>query len=358
MGERIVVTAAVSVAASVLLTAAVLTGACAPVDRGLIIPTGERPIAKPHAPDAAHTAPAFSSASEYVVAPGLRWLITLRPSRIATHLDGLGATFPNAQQRAAFEHSIGVELDAVADAAIAGFDYSTVYVVQTRRRLNAGRTSPLLRFNARNAGEPLTNDIAGTTLFTGVREELPHHYAQLDALTHLWSEGDPSSIKASILLGGGRLTQTRSALRGASLSLLPGHCRSSDIEVFVPGPIEKSIPASNSAPSAVLDLVLAGFIGFSVDGDTLHVNGCVVGDWGQEGQERVSALLLALQDHRFVSLLALTETEKQAAVQQVDDVVSFTYTWNATRTLFRLRSLLELRLDELIGRPTPAPLTQ
>lgn len=345
--------AAAFTSAVILATAGVFLLGCSSLERPLAVPTKEPVDATPAAAEGVPLEPALSSASEYIVAPGLRWLLTLRPSRVTAHLDALSVPFPDATRRAGFEHSLGVQLSELADAAIAGFDYSTVYAVQTRRPLDAKRTTPLSRFNTRNAFEPLVRNVLGTALYTGVREDVPQHYAQLDSLTHVWSEGDPSSIKASILLARRRLTTTPSALRGASLSLLPEHCHAPDVEFFVPGPIEETFETPSSTPSAVLGLILAGFVGFSFQDDTLHVNGCVVGDWGPEGQERVSALLTALREHSFVSLLGLTESETQPLVSQVNDVVAFSYTWNATRTLSRVRALLELRLDELIGSPTP-----
>jgi hypothetical protein len=351
LGDRVFTRSAVFASAVVLLTAGVFLSGCSPLERPLAVPTKESVDAKPAAAEAARLEPAWSSAADYIVAPGLRWLFTLRPDRLTAHLDALSVPFPDATRRAAFEHSLGVQLGELADAAIAGFDYSTVYAVQTRQPLDAKRTTPLSRFNARNAVEPLVRDVLGTALYTGVRQDMPQHYAQLDSLTHVWSEGDPSSIKASILLARGRLTKTPPALRGASLSLLPDHCHAADIEFFAAGPIEETLETPSSAPSAVLGLILAAFVGVSFQEDTLHVNGCVVGDWGPEGKERVSALLTALREHSFVSLLGLTESETQPLVSQVNDVVAFSYTWNATRTLSRIHALVELRLDELIGSP-------
>lgn len=326
------------------------------MERPRAVPTKESLDAKPTAADATGLGPALSSASDYIVAPGLRWLVTLRPSRVTAHLTALSIPFPDATRRAGFEHSLGVQLSELADAAIAGFDFSTVYSVQTRQPLDAKRATPLSRFNARNAVEPLVSDVLGTPLYTSVREGLPQHYAQLDSLTHIWSEGDPSPIKASILLARGRLTETPSALRGASLSLLPDHCHAADIEFFVPGPIDRSVETPSSTPSAVLSLILAAFVGISFHDDTLRVNGCVVGDWGPEGKERVSALLTTLVEHRFVSLLGLTESETQPLLSQANDIVAFSYTWNATRMLSRVHAIVELRLEELMGGPTHDPL--
>src|SRR5690606_16997153 len=102
----------------------------------------------------------------------------------------------------------------------AGFDYSTVYVARLLPSHSSEVNTALGRFAARLDEAPVSQAVVGRTLLSGVRAETPVHYVELDALTPAWSDGDPSPIKAAALASQGRLT-VPSALRGASLSLLP-----------------------------------------------------------------------------------------------------------------------------------------
>src|SRR5690606_32779482 len=84
------------------------------------------PVAEPRvqlATGAPDLPPAWPTADAYVVAPGLRWLLLLRPDSLAEKLALAGSAFPDATRRRAFERSTGLRLTDVTDVAIAGFDY-------------------------------------------------------------------------------------------------------------------------------------------------------------------------------------------------------------------------------------------
>ncbi len=300
-------------------------------------------------PEAHDLVPAWPNAEAHIVAPGLRWLILINPGVLARKLRVAGSEFPDAARRSAFEHSVGLRLTDVTNVAIAGFDYSTLYVARTTSATRVDSTQPLRRHRSRLNLSPVTQPVLGSELHSGVREDIPQHYAQLDSQTHAWSDGDPSPIKAAILMSRRRLTETKAALAGASLSLLPERCHGGDVRVYVPGPLHTGPETLNEDPSGVLSLILAASVGFTFDNDELQVSGCVVGDWEGDGSQRVQALLDALLQHRFTSLLALNDAERHTTVLQQDDVVTFGYTWRAVHTVTRLQALLELELDTLLG---------
>ncbi len=300
-------------------------------------------------PEAQNLAPLLPNAAAYIVAPGLRWLILLNAGALARKLRVAGSAFPDAARRSAFEHSVGLRLTDLTHVAIAGFDYSTLYVARTTSVTRADSAQPLRRHRLRLHQPPITQPILGSALHSGIRDDIPQHYAQLDSRTHAWSDGDPSPIKAALLMGRGRLTETKAALEGASLSLLAERCHGGDLRVYVPGPLPTGPETLNEAPSGVLSLILAASVGFTFDNNELQVSGCVVGDWEEDGGQRVQALLDSLHQHRFTSLLALNDAERYATVLQQDNVVTFGYTWRAAHTVTRLQALLDLKLDALLG---------
>lgn len=287
----------------------------------------------------------FATAQDYVIAPGLRWLIVANPSALLPKLEALSPTFLPLQRRAAFDYATGVNLNTTSSVAFAGYDYSTMYVARTTS--SADTELPLARFRAHLIDSPMRRDVLGLALYSGIRDETPEHYAKLDAYTHAWAEGDPSTLKAAMLRAQKRLTKTQPALTGASLSLLPTDCPAGDVTIYVPGPLPSA--AIGSLPSGVLSRLLAASFGITLTGDTLQINGCIVGDWEADGKERVESLLGAVEKHRFTSLLELSAAERTASVYQSGAAVRFSYALHAAHTLQRIHAILELDLEALFN---------
>jgi hypothetical protein len=326
--------------------------ACSSAHPAPATPNGEAAGSEFTAPAAGAPPATFDAAHEYVVAPGLRWLVVAKPSALVPKLEALFPTFLPLQRRAAFDCATGVTLETTASAAIAGYDYSTLYVARTRSA--AAAELPLTRFRAHLTDLPLRRDVLGLALYSGIRDETPEHYAKLDAYTHAWAEGDPSTLKAAMLRAQKRLTETRPALTGASLSLLPSECHTGDLTVYVAGPLSPTSVAN--LPSAVLGRLLAASLGITLGTDAMQINGCIVGDWEDDGKQRVESLLAAIENHRFTSLLELTDEERSAIVHQADATVHFSYTLRASHALQRIHAILELDLDALLrGPPINAP---
>lgn len=292
---------------------------------------------------AAQLAAPFAAAHEYVMAPGLRWLVVTNPSNLLPKLEAISPTFLPLQRRAAFDYATGVNLRATSSVALAGYDYSTLYVARTTSEPEL----PLTRFRAHLVDSPVRRDVLGLALYSGIRQETPEHYAKLDVYTHAWAEGAPIPLKATMLRAQKRLTETQPALTGASLSLLPKECHLGDLTAYLAGPLPSTSLAN--LPSAVLSRLLAASFGITLGGDAIQINGCIVGDWEDDGKQRVELLLGALESHRFTSLLELTQAERTAAVHQTDSTVHFSYTLRATPTLQRVQAILELDLDALFN---------
>lgn len=305
-----------------------------------------RPDPAPGSPE--RLPPAFARPDEYVVAAGLRWLVTLRPAPLLRALADAASPFPAPTRLAAFEHSIGLSARSLELAAIAGYDYATSYVARVETSAALADAAP--RFRVRLNDAALVSKALLLDVLSGVRDGVPQHFARLDGRTAAWTEGDVRPLQASALLAQHRLTAP-SARAGASLGLLPDDCHVGDLVTYVPGPIELSPESANLAPSAVLSRVLAASVAGRLSANTLHVEGCVVGDWEQDGLARVQALLDALLSHRFVSLLDLSEDERRATLHQDGATVRFAYAWRAAPVLTQLQALLELDTTRLLGPP-------
>lgn len=321
-----------------------------------------------HSPDTAtvDSAPAYGSAlapglpyvTDVVVAAGLRWLVTFAPSTLLSKIAATGAELVAPSGLAAFEHSLGIHARSLSEVAIAGFDYSTLYVARVSPAQANELRAASTRFGTWLDEVPVNQDVLTLRLSSGVRAGAPWHFMQLDPTTAGWSEGDPSTLKAAGLATQRRLTAP-AAKRGASLSLLPASCHEGDLVAYVPGPIlsgeaatEANTEANIEAPVSVLDSLLAASVALSLQGQELSVHACFVGDWEGHGQVRVQSLLDAVLAHRFVSLIDLTEAERRGQMKQDADTVHATYLWSAPRTLARARALLELDSSTLLA-PEP-----
>lgn len=291
--------------------------------------------------------PPLPRIEDALVSAGLRWLVRFEPARLLAKLSATGLFVVEPSQLAAFEYSVGLRGSSVDAVAVAGFDYSTLYLARVAPPQAQEVNVATARFAERLAQAPVSQDVLELRLLSGIREASPQHFAQLDRVTAAWAEGDPSPLKASMLLAQRRLT-VAPALRGASLSLLPPECHVGDVVVYLPGPLARD-EALTAADSGVLDSVLAASTALSLREEHLHVGGCLVGDWHDTGITRVRSLLDAVLAHRFTSLLGLDETERRARVTQAGDVVQFSYQWRAKPALERARALLELDVSTLLG---------
>lgn len=283
---------------------------------------------------------------DYIVAAGLRWLVTFDASLLANVRRVTPELLPpnNVQS---FERSVGLNVAQVHDVSIAGFDYSTLYVVRGVPDVRLTRD----RFASRIAVEPSVNSIGAKQLYTGMVANDVQHYATLDENTALWSTGDPSTAKAALLLAQRQLKRSPPALRGVSLAPLPQHCKQGQVLALVPGPIELP-PEANSQASLVLGATLALAISATIEGDALDVKLCWLGDWPTEGIARTRSVVDAVLNSRLASLLDLTERERRGAFTHNGDLVEIAFHWAAAKVLRQSQRVLTLDLPGLFS-PDP-----
>jgi hypothetical protein len=284
--------------------------------------------------------------ADYVIAAGLRWLVTLDSDTLLRKLLVIEPKLlPQANVRS-FEHSVGVELARLDNVSIAGFDYSTLYVVRGEIDQQATRN----RFAARVAVDPTASKVGSGTLLTGLFGDDIAHYASLDSNTSLWSDGDPSTAKAALLLAERKLSRSPAALRGAALSMLPNRCMQGQAVAFVPGPI--NLRSVDGNVSLVLDATLALSIRATIEDETLLLHICWVGDFHNDGVARTSAVLESILASRFATLMGLTQAERSGTFTQNGELVEVDFRWAATKVLERIQGVLSLDLQTLLAPPT------
>ncbi len=284
--------------------------------------------------------------SDYVVAAGLRWLVVLDIESLLERVSVIAPELLPQNNVQGFERSLGLELRTLHEVAIAGFDYSTLYVVRGTADFDATRT----RFSSRLAVDPLVTSIGRKQLYTGLFDNEVVHYATLDQTTASWSNGDPTPAKAALLLAQRQLRRSPSALDGASLQLLPESCKQGPAIAFVPGPIG-SPPGTEPSASGVLDATLAVAIRATIEAKFLALRLCWRGDWKEDGIRRTKALLDTVLNSRFATLLELTAEERAGTFTQHDELVEVSYRWAAAKVLRRLQAVLSLDLGTLLAQP-------
>lgn len=283
-------------------------------------------------------------ATDYVIAAGLRFLLVLDVAPLLAGTTRVAPQWLPRNNLAAFERSVGLSVHQLQTVSIARFDYSTIYVAQGE--IDGNLT--LQRFTNRLTVAPSISQVGLNNLYTGLSQPDVVHYATLDRSTALWSEGDPTTAKAALLLAQRKLRRSPSALHGAALSALPQRCRRGAVVALLPGPIELP-PSSDLSASLVLSAALALSVSATFEGETLAVEVCVRGDWQNDGQPRVKALFDTLLSSRFATLLELTPEERNGVFTQDGEIVAASYYWSASKILTRLQAVLELNLTALLG---------
>jgi len=178
------------------------------------------------------------SAEEYVPAAGLRWLFAADVAELAARKDLLEVLEPVVpkERLALFGKASGFELRRIKRLVIAGFDYSTLYVVETE-----GDNSEIeTRFMERLRHEPLTtHPHPQLTTTTGIAGGAPQRMVRL--LNHLVaiSVGDPTPARAVEAYARHRLKKSPSVFKGAAFGSLPSSLLNGKLLFFAPGPFKE-----------------------------------------------------------------------------------------------------------------------
>lgn len=194
-------------------------------------PGAESPSAEqPDAPALLLGAPA-----DYVPAAGLRWLVLARPKQLlgdARVRAALARLIPE-QSLSAYTRSSGVDPLRVPEAAVAGFDYATLYLARV------GDEDALIeeRFAKRLlSAKPRKHPHPELWRTTGMVGTTPQTLVRLDRHLVAVSVGDPTPARVVEAFARHKLKKSPAALAGAALSTLPREAIDAPLVFLAPGP--------------------------------------------------------------------------------------------------------------------------
>jgi hypothetical protein len=250
-----------------------------------------------------------------VPAAGLRWLAVARLgelSRAPELRKPLELLFP-AVRLDAFAKATGVDLRKVPVGAAAGFDLATLFLAET-----PWENAPIeQRFTARLSAPPrIAVSARGVRRIAGAVGLNPETLIVADRRFVAVSIGDPTPARVSELYAEGRLGRSPSALKGSSLSTLPGELASAPIRFYAPGPF-----AAEWARGAhgLLGVTLALGVAAYPEGDSLRVVAVLSGQWNGADIEQLEGAWADLAESSMGRLLGLNQPAAPADVTVMDD---------------------------------------
>ncbi|MCA9639934.1 MAG: hypothetical protein H6718_32035 [Polyangiaceae bacterium] len=175
--------------------------------------------------------------ADYVPAAGLRWLVLAKPKQLladARLRKALARLIPQASLDQ-YMLSSGVDPARVPQAAVAGFDYSTLYIARVAEEdalIEERFAKRLLTSKARKHPHPdlwRTTGMIGTTPQTLVR--IDRHLVGV-------SVGDPTPARVVEAFARRKLKKSPPALEGAALSTLPKEATDAPLVFLAPGPFD------------------------------------------------------------------------------------------------------------------------
>jgi len=281
----------------------------------------------PHAPTEPSRAPALAALhqgplTDYVPAAGLRWMFVGRPKELTQSPELLAETnrlFSKARLDA-FAASSGVDLLALPEGCIAGFDYGTLYLA----RVGTGNDLVRKRFEARLVTEPVIRssrkDLWRTT---GLVANTPESLLTVDNDFAAFAVGDPLLVRIAEGFALERFKKSKPALAGAALASLPRDLSEAPLRFYAPGPFTDEWAR---AANGVLARALALGATFTLPrSSVLHVRLVIVGAFGPDLEKTRGRLLDTwnnLQVSAIGHLLRLQETLEPATITVLDDMAT------------------------------------
>jgi hypothetical protein len=257
--------------------------------------------------------------TDYVPAAGLRWLLVGQPKVLAQNPELLSETNPllSKERLDAFATSSGVELRALPEGCIAGFDYGTLYLARTGTDNDRVRK----RFEARLVTDPIIRSSRKDLWrITGLVANTPESLLTVEHDFAAFAVGDPLLARIAEAFAVGRFRKSKPALAGAALATLPHDLSEAPLRFYAPGPFTDEWA---SAADGVLARALA--IGASItlpSSSVLHVRVVISGAFGPDLEKTRSHLWSTWSHLQFSAighLLRLQDTLEPATITVLDD---------------------------------------
>jgi hypothetical protein len=252
--------------------------------------------------------------SDFISSAGLRWLLLIKPQQIMAEPElgqAILQVIPSARFDA-FAESSGVDLRILAQAGVASFPYSTLYVAELPRGVAALARA---RFSERLlAGTVSKRSHPGLTRITGVIGQTPETLLTVDDRLLALSVGDPVQAKIAEAYAEERLKHSPAALRGAALSTLPELASSNAAVLFAPGPFadEWQRAAGGLLQSTVAIAITAQPIGNGKLATTMYLSG-IWQDSADDASQRLRGAWTALAQSSAGRLFELSPVAEVSA---------------------------------------------
>jgi hypothetical protein len=220
----------------------------------------------------------------------------------------------------AFATSSGVDLRALPEGCIAGFDYGTLYLART------GTDNDLVRkrFEARLVTDPIVRSSRRDLWrITGLVANTPESLLTVEHDFAAFAVGDPLLARIAEAFAVGRFKKSKPALAGAALATLPRDLSEAPLRFYAPGPFTDEWA---QAADGVLARALA--IGASItlpSSSVLHVRVVMSGAFGSDLEKTRGHLLDTwsnLQLSAIGHLLRLQDTLEPANITVLDDLAT------------------------------------
>ncbi len=251
------------------------------------------PPPAPTAPQAPPPSPLHGGPlSDYVPAPGLRWLVLVSPSAIAREprlMDALTPLVPEAGFQGLSERN-GFDVRKTSSALVAGFDLGTLYLVSAD-----GQDARMAdTFQSRLLTSPrIAHPHPRLTRVTGVAGTTPESLLRADSQLVAVAVDDPALVRVveGYLLG--RFRKTPPARRGAALTTFATFAEDAPLRVFfpgpfdeqdVPGPLRSTLLAGATAAALAVSFRDVAAVGASASNEALvlHAQLVLAGDWSTD----------------------------------------------------------------------------
>jgi hypothetical protein len=287
--------------------------------------------------------------TDFVAAPGLRWMATARLQELwqtPAIRPSLELLFPAARLDA-FSVATGVDLRETPAAIAAGFEYATLFLAETPRGnapvedLFVGRLAGSARAESAHPGVRRVSGALGLT---------PETLVRVDGKLVAVSVGDPTPARVVELFALGRLVRTRPALAGSALSTLPPELRAAPACFYAPGPFSGEWA---KGARGLLGAALALGVGAWPDGETLRLRVVLSGQWSGEDVARLESAWGDLAGSSMGRLLGLAEPATPPEISVTPEHLTLGVRLHPRPLASGLRAAVAADLWEILEQPAP-----
>lgn len=215
--------------------------------------------------------------AEYIPAPGLRWLVQIRPRALVKD-DSIRKDWEpvfTSQRIDAFRAASGFDPAQVEELWIAGYDFGTLYLFDATL---VGKSAESSFRNRSLTTAEVSTQKDDLVHLTGMMNQVPHAFVHLDQYMIGIVEGDVSLAKIVAAYAEGRLSKTASALQTRYAKPLAEFSQEAKVRAFALGPFPE-------ATDPIVAGLVSGAIGVEFKGDALHLAAKSLGLWSSDHKQ-------------------------------------------------------------------------